>query len=172
MDIKTVPIRLNSGETDFIKDLKYYLISNASKLEGKDVFLLRNLSKKGVGFFVESSSFYPDFILWVVEGKRQRILFLDPKGIRETRNFNDSKVIFCREQTPELAIKINDDLMRDGLDLKVSICAYILSVTQYKEVSLIWGEKGATKQEFEANRILFMKEGDSRYLELLFDEDA
>ncbi|MCY4514717.1 MAG: hypothetical protein OXC69_06265 [Candidatus Tectomicrobia bacterium] len=40
----------------------------------------------GVGFF-EAGNFHPDFILWLVEGDQQNVIFVDPKGIR---NFGPS----------------------------------------------------------------------------------
>jgi hypothetical protein len=43
---------------------------------------------------MESSSFYPDFILWVVDKNKQHIYFLDPKGILLGDNhFNNPKIL-------------------------------------------------------------------------------
>jgi hypothetical protein len=50
-------------------------------LKGKELFLLRNLSRgKGIGFF-SGSGFYPDFLLWLTEPGRQRLVFVDPHGL-------------------------------------------------------------------------------------------
>ena len=50
-------------------------------------FLLRNLTRgKGVGFF-DSSGFYPDFILWVKGKDGQRIVFIDPHGMRQEKAY-------------------------------------------------------------------------------------
>ena len=76
--------QLNKGEKDFLQYLRAF-VKESDVLDGKDIFLLRNLSVKGVGFFMESAAFYPDFILWVVDGKKQHIYFLDPKGIQYGR---------------------------------------------------------------------------------------
>ena len=168
-EIKTVPIRLNKGERDFIKHLKGYLEAKKNDFKDKEVFVLRNISQKGIGFFIESSSFYPDFIIWIVEDKKQHILFVDPKGIRETRNFNNSKVIFCRDQVKDLEVKINKDLETDKLDLSVNVSAFILSVTKYSDVKKIWGSSGATREEFEENKILFI-EDNLEYLGKMFEE--
>lgn len=49
---------------------------------GVDVFLLRNESRgRGMGFF-EAENFYPDFILWLVEGKKQSLSFIEPHGLQ------------------------------------------------------------------------------------------
>ncbi len=166
-EVKTVPTRLNQGERDFLVHLRGFLIEAADRFKDKNVFVLRNLSQKGICFFIESSSFFPDFILWVVAGNVQHIYFLDPKGIRETRNFNNPKVIFCREQTADIERKINEDLKNDDLDLSVTVSAYILSVTPFKEISLVWGEGNVTLEKFTENHVLFINESKA-YLSHIF----
>ena len=59
------PQGLNDGEKQFVWDLKKYLELNADLFMDKKVFLLRNLPKRGIGFF-ETSYFYPDFIIWIL----------------------------------------------------------------------------------------------------------
>jgi len=53
---------LNKGDAKFVSDLRKFLNRNKKSLGGNDIFLLRNLSRKGIGFFI-SSGFYPDFII-------------------------------------------------------------------------------------------------------------
>lgn len=89
-EIKAIPVKLNRGETKFIKDFKNFLNKNKHLLGNTDIFLLRNLSRKGIGFFI-SSGFYPDFIIWAKNGNKQNMIFVDPKGIRNLGNFNDIK---------------------------------------------------------------------------------
>ena len=35
---------------------------------------------KGIGFY-ENEGFYPNFILWILEGAKQRIVFIEPHGM-------------------------------------------------------------------------------------------
>ena len=70
---------------------EYYEANKDGKLKGKDIYLLRNESRKGIGFF-EANGFYPDFILWVNDGKRQHVTFIDPKGIRNLKGMDDPKI--------------------------------------------------------------------------------
>ena len=99
-EIKTIPVRLNEGERDFLRHLKEF-VKESKKFDGKELFVLHNLSVKGIGFFMESSSFYPDFILWIVDGKMQYIYFLDPKGILLGDNhFNNPKILWCKNPHP------------------------------------------------------------------------
>lgn len=166
-EIKTVPVRLNQGERDFMRHLRTFIVSDQGRFKNKEVFVLRNLSQKGMGFFIESSSFYPDFMIWIIEPGHQHICFIDPKGIRETRNFNNPKVIFCRDQVKDLEKKINQDLKQNEAELTVSIDAWILSVTPFKDICSVWGANGATRDEFTANHIVFI-EDNTQYLSAIF----
>ncbi len=166
-EIKTVPVRLNQGERDFMRHLRTFIDSEQERFKNKEVFVLRNLSQKGMGFFIESSSFYPDFMIWIIEPGHQHIYFIDPKGIRETRNFNNPKVIFCHDQVKDLEKKINQDLKQNEVELTVSIDAWILSVTPFKDVCSVWGANGATRDEFTANHIVFI-EDNTHYLSAIF----
>lgn len=168
-DIKTAPVKLNKGETDFLEHLRWYLTSMATAFVGKEVFVLRNLSRRGVGFFIESSSFYPDFILWVVEGNRQHIFFLDPKGIRNMGNFTDDKIVFCSTLINDINTAIRQKASDEKLAVDVVLNAYILSVTDYDSVKKQWGDSGATEKDFENNHVLFMEDSKA-YLNVLFKQ--
>jgi len=78
---RSVPPALNDGERKFVEELITYCKSGPAALKGRELFLLRNLSRgKGIGFF-EDSGFYPDFILWVTEAGKQRLVFVEPHGM-------------------------------------------------------------------------------------------
>lgn len=165
--IKTVPVKLNEGETKFVNHLQTYLKTNAERFKDKEVYLLRNLAQKGVGFFIESSSFFPDFILWVVEKGMQHIFFLDPKGLQYEGNFQSDKIVFCNEQITQISESIQQKLKEEDKDFSVSIQAYILSVTEYEKIKESWGNRDATKQDFLDHNVLFIEE-DMGYLEEVF----
>lgn len=167
-EIKTVPVRLNDGERDFIDHLRQF-VKESDKFKDKQLFVLRNLSVKGIGFFMDSSSFYPDFILWVVDGKTQYIYFLDPKGILlgET-HFNNPKVLWCNNDASTLEAKIQADLKNDKKDVEVHISAFILSVTPFEKVRKVWSDGNVTKDEFAENKVLFI-EKNKEYLGKIFE---
>jgi len=168
-EIKTVPIKLNEGETTFLKHLRQYVKSVADKLKGKEIYVLRNLSQKGVGFFIESSSFYPDFILWVVEGKKQNIFFLDPKGIRNLGNFKDDKIVFCSDTIQEINNSIQQKIKNENLDIEVKLDAFILSISKFAAIKASWGNREATREDFKNNHVLFIEEN-KVYLNELFGD--
>jgi hypothetical protein len=167
-EIKTVPIRLNEGERDFINHFREY-VRESKQFENKQLFVLRNLSVKGIGFFMESSSFYPDFILWVIDGLKQYIYFLDPKGILlgET-HFNNPKVLWCKDDASILEAKIQSDLNKDKKGIEVHISAFILSVTPFEKVKKVWSDGKVTKDEFVDNKVLFINK-DKEYLGTIFN---
>lgn len=150
--IKSEPAKLNDGETKFIRELKNYLTKN--KIKDKEIFLLRNLSKRGVKFF-QTSGFYPDFILWVKENGKQSIIFIDPKGIRNLGNFNDEKIQLYKN------IKvIEKEIDKSKLKQKIQLESLILSVSKYSDIKKTFGEGNIPKEEFEKNHVLFMEDKD------------
>lgn len=154
--IKSVPPRLNEGETEFVKRLREYLKANHEEFKGEEIFLLRNLSKRGVKFF-QTSGYYPDFIMWKRKKEKQTIAFIDPKGIRNSGNFNDDKIQLYKN------IK---DIEKNIKDPKVRLESFILSVSKYNDIRKTYEDGRRPKEEFEKNHILFMEEKDS--IEKLF----
>jgi len=161
-EIKSVPVRLNKGETKFIQDLKAFLSKRREFLRNTNIFLLRNLSRKGIGFFVRSG-FYPDFIIWAKNKKRQNMIFVDPKGILHFGNFGDDKIQFCVSYIKEIESKVNKEL-KEGVDLILD--AFIISVTPYDVIKGKFGEGRHTKEEFERHNIVFQE--DEAYIEKVF----
>ena len=132
----------------------YYNEHCENTLKGKEIYLLRNESRKGIGFF-EASNFYPDFILWVNDGQKQHVTFLDPKGIRNLKGLNDPKIQLYNTLKAEVEPTLNDaDIILDS---------YILSNTPYSEVSFWTGDH---REEFDEIHVLFSME--SNYIDLLF----
>nr|MBL0686531.1 DEAD/DEAH box helicase family protein [Sulfurospirillum sp.] len=85
------PIELNDGEKDFVEDLGVYIKRTTDKYKDVEIYLLRNQSNTGLGFFTDGN-FYPDFIMWIIKDSKQYISFIDPKGIRNSNPRNDPKM--------------------------------------------------------------------------------
>jgi len=162
--IKVEPAKLNEGETEFVRKLRDWLKGNRGKLKGKEIFLLRNLARKGVGFF-ETSGFYPDFIMWIKNGDKQTMSFIDPHGLEHTRSFDDDKVALHK------TIKeIEQELKKNKKCPNIKLESLILSVSDYDKVKGSWREPNIPKEEFEQNHVLFMKDatvGDKVFQALL-----
>lgn len=94
LKIQVSPVALNTDEMTFVKYLKEYVDKHAAELAGKSLYLLRNKSKVGMGFF-EAGNFYPDYILWIDTPETQYISFIDPKGLMYIRP-DDPKIEFYK----------------------------------------------------------------------------
>jgi hypothetical protein len=155
VEIKPVP--LNKGERDFVEDLRAFCESADGKgyLVGKQLYLLRNMSRgRGVGFF-EAGNFYPDFILWLVIGGQQRVLFIDPKGIRNLGK-TDPKIEFHR------TIKeIENRLGAPGVEFD----SFIISNTAVATMEMLWS---LSKQDMEQRNILFQIDDKLTYVGKMF----
>lgn len=160
--VKVSPVALNKGEHRFVEDIKnFYLNEQERGEEGffsvRSLYLLRNRSRKGVGFF-ENNNFYPDFILWLVEGDFQYIVFVDPKGIRNLRGMDDPKL--------NLHLTLGETIEPRLEDPGVALDAYIISNTKFDQVDW-WTEKGM--QEFNDRHVYFQQD-QRNYIELMFSD--
>ncbi|MHC1590702.1 MAG: DEAD/DEAH box helicase family protein [Candidatus Helarchaeales archaeon] len=155
-DVKSVPVRLNKGETRFLIDLRNFLNSNKNMFKKMEIFLLRNLSRRGIGFFL-SSGFYPDFILWIKNENVQHLVFVDPKGIRFLGNFEDHKIQLCASFIKEVEINVNEELKRKGERDKLQLDAFIISVTPYDDIKTTFGNGRHSEEEFEEHNVIFQE---------------
>ncbi|MDR5873755.1 hypothetical protein [Vreelandella gomseomensis] len=153
--IRVEPVALNDSEFRFVEDLKVWLERNQQAIaeRGEQLYLLRNLVKQGVGFF-EAGGFYPDFILWHVQEDRQRIVFVDPHGLRHTGP-KDEKIEFG-----ERIKDVERRLKNNQVELESVILAP--SSTTREWIISHWG---MTTEELRNKHVLFMS--DSDYLDSL-----
>lgn len=146
--INVKPVALNEGEMRFVRRLKEYCTTNPDQFDNKPLFLLRNMSRgRGVGFF-EAGNFYPDFILWRIDGDKQSITFVDPKGIRNLSWANEPKLEFYKT-IREIEKRLNDP--------KVALRSFIVSVSSATEMALHWG---VTAEQMADRNILFDEDED------------
>lgn len=164
--IITIPTGLNEGEAIFVEDLVNYLETNPNKLKDCEVYLLRNLTRsKGIGFF-QTHSFYPDFILWIIKGKKQEILFVDPKGLTFIRDLDHPKLNLHKHLKNEIQKTLDDP--------EVKLDAFIVSYTPYNIVEQMFRNYQIGRTELEEDKhILFQfeREGISNpeYIGRMFD---
>ena len=154
--VEVSPVTLNEGERDFVLDLRKFYEGGASFFEKRELFLLRNMSRgRGIGFF-EAGNFYPDFIVWMLAGKKQYVSFVDPKGIRNLEGPNDPKIRFYKT-IKEIETRLGDP--------KVVLNSFIISNTPFREVR--WWTDELTKEKFEESHVLFQVEDRATYINKL-----
>ena len=147
------PTALNDGEKDFVKDLGDYIKTHKDFLAGKELYLLRNQSRgAGIGFFKEVR-FYPDFILWIVDGAQQYISFIDPHGLRNT-NANDPRINLHKD------IKnIQKELKKSDKNIRLN--SFIVSTTLHGSGS--WVDT-YSKDYFETRNVFFQDGANADYI--------
>lgn len=154
-NISVKPVALNDGEFRFVTRIKEYCQANPEEFTDRPLFLLRNMSRgRGVGFF-EAGNFHPDFMLWRLDGPRQSITFVDPKGIRHLSWDNEPKLDFHN------TIREIERRMGDG---NVTLQSFLVSVTPAAAMALHWGK---TREEMAARNILF--DEDAQYVAKLME---
>jgi hypothetical protein len=152
MEIGVSPVALNEDELKFVKALQKHISDHATDFADKELYLIRNRSKKGIGFF-DDAGFYPDFIMWLIADGKQYITFIEPHGMAREA-FTSSKVSLHNRLKTEIEAALKAP--------SVSLNSFILSPTKYSELT----DKSATIEEWNANHVLFMD--DSDYIEKLF----
>ena len=149
--VEISPAPLNKGERQFVEDLKAFHDGCADFFENRELYLLRNLSRgRGVGFF-EAGNFHPDFILWLLMAGQQRVIFVDPKGIRNLGS-NDPKIQF-HETIKEIEQRLGDP----GVRLQSFIVSNTPSATMCRQWSM-------EKSEMQRRHVLFQKEDKDTYI--------
>lgn len=159
--IEISPVALNQSERNFVNALMDYTNKNPQILCNHELYLLRNKSKTGIGFF-DGTGFYPDFILWIVIGRKQYVTFIDPHGLVHAKNFEDEKI--------NLHNTLHDKIQKEIKDDNIVLNSFILSPTPYGKVQH-WIKpikRDATiaegKKIFHNNHVFFMQE-DLNYIE-------
>ncbi len=152
----SIPPALNKSETQFVRDLRnFWQQEKDGLMAGKEVYVLRNLSKgKGVGFF-ENSGFYPDFILWVVDPQQQtqRIIFVEPHGMLQAKSYIHDEKARLHERLPQLAQEVAQRSQREG----ISLDSFIISAAPYDELYQRYDDGSWDRAKFAEKHILFQE---------------
>ena len=159
---RTTPPALEESERLFVEDLRRYVRQQRGELlSKKEVFLLRNQSRgKGIGFY-QNEGFYPDFILWITQGAKQRIVFIEPHGmVHDAINEHNPKVTLFKRLR-----MLSYERFRSE---HVQMDSFIISKTAFP---VLRRREGMNRQEFaEEWHILFRTEADPAYLAPIFQE--
>ena len=158
----TTPPALEDSEKCFVEDLRRYTREQRERLlVNKEVFLLRNQSRgRGIGFY-QNEGFYPDFILWITEGAKQRIVFIEPHGMvhEAIHEYNEKITFFKRLNT------LSDKRFRGE---HVQMDSFIISETAFPDLRRKYPHMD--EQKFKKLHILFRNDIDLTYLSPIFQE--
>ena len=148
------------SEINFIEDLQKFIQTPKGQeiISDKNLYLLRNAATKDKGLgFATAGNFYPDFLLWLVDDTsgQQWLSLIDPKGIRNLKE-TDAKFGLYKEIK-----KIEATLA----DKQLSLSAFIVSETHHSDLLSV----SKSKDDLEAQNVLFMEDTGPVYLEKLFN---
>lgn len=139
LKITVSPVNLNESEKIFIDKLKIYIEADKNILKDKDIYLLRNKSKMGMGFF-EADNFYPDFILWIITEDTEYITFIDPKGLMHVHP-NDPKIEFYKRIK-----ELENNLAGTIKDRNIILNSFIMSGTPSVQLRERWHMSRAERE--------------------------
>ena len=97
-------------------------------------------------------NFHPDFILWLLAEEQQRVIFVDPKGIRNLGP-SDPKILF-HETIKEIEHRLGDP--------SVHLQSFIVSNTPSETMRKQWNME---KSEMQKRNVLFQEEDRDSYVE-------
>ena len=161
--VKHAPPALNESEHRFVQDLIDFCLSKPTVLKDKELFLLRNLSRgKGIGFF-DDSGFYPDFILWITQGKSQRLVFIEPHGMRmEDHPLINPKVNLHQKLQVQSAGALKKSKIKN-----LMLDSFIISATPYDELRKKHGPEWDRPKYADAHIVFFGDGNDRTYIETI-----
>lgn len=103
--------------------------------------------------FFEAGNFHPDFILWMIDGNKQYVTFIEPHGLLHEGPASEKLLFHQRIKEIETRLAKQDIILN----------SFILSWTKYPQ--LRWG---ISQEEMEANHVLFMTDDRDGYINKLF----
>ena len=188
-EVKVSPDRLNLGERKFIEDLTDYIKLYYGRNERYEFYLMRNVQKIGIYLESDAGSYYPDFVLWVLDTQQNitHILFIDPKGEREIiggtkGNYKSHPKVKLSQKSEDETLSTLEKQLEAKEDRKFCLNSFLLlrdSSELGKEQSDEWIEENMTayniqrlnwheKTEDGSTGKLFKDE--KSYLDLMFEK--
>lgn len=150
--IDVSPPGLNSGEAAFVRQLKKYLESAPNRPKNEQIFLLRNQSRAGVGFHGDAGAVYPDFILWIKRGQQQRIVFIEPHGMRHAPAYAHDPKARLHETLGPIQTKLATKHKNVTMD------SFVISETPYDDLVKNYDSGDWKEEDFHERHILFAGE--------------
>ncbi len=146
-EVKVQPVPLNDDEMQVVENLASLATSGDPCLHGRELFLIRNLTRgRGVSFF-DDFAYYPDFIAWLTDDQSQHIVFLDPKGLSRFGP-DERKKVRLHSNIAEIGKRVSED------DSNLFLHAYVLSVTPPEKI----GDELQSQQEWENQGVYFLND--------------
>ena len=143
------PVALDRNEKTVVEALNNLAKAGDPCVQGKELYVIRNLARgRGVSFF-DDYTYYPDFIVWLIDSDTQHVIFLDPKGLVRYGPKEREKVKLHTEiKQMEERVRVSDPDLR--------LHAYVLSVTPPDQI----GDKRRPREEWKRQGVYFLSDPD------------
>jgi hypothetical protein len=153
--LQIAPLTLNTGEYRFVQQLIAYWKRQPGVLfrDGqpyRELYLLRNLVRRGTGFPIEARSFYPDFIMWIIDGDTQYVTFIDPHGM-QYEDLDSEKV--------NLFTRLKQEVEPRFADQGIKLNSFIISTTEQHNLK-------KAPQEYVDRHVLF-PDDNGQYIDVM-----
>ena len=146
--VQLSPVPLDKSEWRVVHELARLSNSHDACLQGKELFLIRNLTRgRGLSFF-DDYHYYPDFIVWLKDAVVQHLMFLDPKGLSRFGDRERQKVRLHHE-IAEVEKRVRE------LDANLHLHAYVLSATPASQIGV-----NRRPSEWRQDGVYFLNESD------------
>ena len=143
------PVALDANEKNVVEGLNDLTERVDPCLKGRELYLIRNLTRgRGVSFF-DDYTYYPDFIVWLVDRDSQHVIFLDPKGLVRYGPKERRKVELHTE------IKQIEKRLRNSHP-NLHLHAFVLSATPADQI----GDELRPQEDWERRGVYFLNEPD------------
>ena len=148
-EVAVQPVPLDVNEKRVVERLAELARDGDACLRGRELYLIRNLTRgRGVSFF-DDHAYYPDFIVWLVDGESQHIVFLDPKGLVRFGP-DERRKVRLHSEIAEIEERVRES------DPSLRLHAYVLSVTPPDEI----GDEARGKEDWEGQGVYFLEDSD------------
>ena len=143
------PVALDENEKTVVEALSDLADNLHPCLRGRELYLIRNLTRgRGVSFF-DDYAYYPDFIVWLIDEQSQHVIFLNPKGLVRYGPKERRKVrLHANIKQIEERVQVSDP------DLHLH--AYVLSMTPPDQI----GDELRPTETWEQQGVYFLNEPD------------
>lgn len=109
----------------------------------------------------EAGAFYPDFILWLLRGDKQHVIFVEPHGLRMESADSPKLKFFATIKGIEARVNIGR-----GENEKIELECFITTPTLMNQIDCLPG--AATIDDFAARHVLLMR-NDSSYINRMLE---
>ena len=95
-----------------------------------------------------------------MDGEKQYVNFIDPKGLRQVNGFDNPKIQFHKTIKEEIETKLDDE--------DVVLNSFIVTSTSFRELEFWRGQEAI--EDFNRQHVFFQKEQSDVYVKMILEK--